>query len=90
MYDENPFESARELGKALLSCDESLRYADAIAQYENNNITVNELIKARDDFYGVVATCAGIVFGMVGYEPDKANACGMCAGGGGCARQRIR
>jgi hypothetical protein len=89
MSNENPFEAARALGKAMLACDESLRYADAIAQFKDKNITINELEKAREDFHSIVATCAEIVFNMADYAPYRANACGKCAGGGGCAWQAI-
>ncbi|MDR1001030.1 MAG: hypothetical protein LBL96_09590 [Clostridiales bacterium] len=89
MSNENPFAAARTLGDAMLACDESLRYADAIDQFKNKNITINELGKAREDFYNIVTTCAEIVFNMVDYNPNEASACGRCVGGGGCARQAV-
>jgi len=79
------YELARELGRALLASEESLRLADAVESYEADESVqnANELSLAEDDFRALIDQIIGIVLSEATDSFSENEGCGgECKGCG--------
>ncbi|MDR2903312.1 MAG: hypothetical protein LBU77_02215 [Clostridiales bacterium] len=79
------FEKARELGELLLASEESLRLADARANYKENGALSAELLSAEKDLNMLVSQVLSVITSTVTGElvEEYAAGCGKSCGGCG-------